>query len=332
MGNAVVVAVQNATRSVLAHDTELATDTILGDLPINRQARDLDHRCHVFIARHLPSAGHLRFISSTLRLSKTLERIGDYAETIARAAVHLSVPPPDSVVRDIEMLGTHGADILKRSLDAFDQSSVVDARATQARVGQYGTTFDKVFGHLVAAGNEKQHPIEDLFSLEAICNRLERILHQGKNICEQTIFAVTGERKGDKTFEILFVDQKGTGSSLLAASFSRRAYPEAGTFKCAGWAKVDEPDPAFVAFAGTLGLDLDGEIPLLSSDVKVRMADFDIVIDLSVGAREHIRKVPFHTTLLRWPLEQTSDPEAVHRQLVNRLGELMDILLGEDDE
>ena len=81
---------------MLVCDTELATVTILGDLPIIRQAREIDHRCQVFIARHLPNAEHLRFISSAMRLSKTLERTGDHAETMARAAAHCSMPPPDS--------------------------------------------------------------------------------------------------------------------------------------------------------------------------------------------------------------------------------------------
>ena len=72
MGGAVVGAVRSATKSALTRDEELATQTILGDLPINRQARELDHRCHIFIARHLPSAGHLRHVSSAMRLVATL--------------------------------------------------------------------------------------------------------------------------------------------------------------------------------------------------------------------------------------------------------------------
>ena len=332
MGVAVVSAVRDATTSVLANDGKLATATILGDLPINRQARDLDHRCHVFIARHLPSAGHLRFISSTMRLSKTLERIGDYAETIARASVHLTKSPPESVSRDIGMLGRHAADMLEQSLSAFDKASVVDARAVHSKGGQYGDTFDKVFLHLVAAGEEKNHPIADLFSLEAICNRLERIIHQSKNICEQTIFAVTGERKQGKTFDFLFVDDHGASASLLAARYCRKAYPAAGTFRSAAWSGVEEPDQAFVKFAETKGLDLSGEVPMSFSDVRSHFADYDLLVDLTGGLKNHVRKIPFHTTVLKWPLDNPGDPEDVHLELVHRLGDLMEILRGEDDD
>ncbi len=332
MGGAVVSAIRDAVESVLVCDTELATETILGDLPINRQAREIDHRCHVFIARHLPSAGHLRFISSAMRLSKTLERIGDYAETMARAAAHFNVPPPDSIKRDIEMMGHHAANILEQSLAAYDASSVVEARATRAVVGQYGTTFDKVFADLVAAGNERLHPIEELFGLAAICNRLERIIHQAKNICEQTIFAVTGERKQEKTFDFLFVDSRGAGASLLAARYCRHAYPDAGTYHSAGWDAVSEPDDAFVKFAESKGLDIRDAVPSSFDDIIGQVADYDLIVDLVGGVRDHIRKVPFHTTVINWPLDDRADPAAVAEQLFPRLSDLMQTLRGEDED
>lgn len=332
MGRAVVAALRNATRSTLLNDEELATETVLGDLPINRLDQEVDHRCHVFIAKHLPTGGHLRFISSAMRLSKTLERIGDYAETIARASLHMSQSPPSKVARDIQMLGEHAANVLEESLAAYDQGSVVDARATKNRVGQYGAIFDTVFQHLVSAGETGEHPIEDLFSLEAICNRLERALHQSKNICEQTIFAVTGERKGDKTFDFLFVDENGDGASLLAANYCRRAFPEAGTFRYAGWSSAGEPDEAFVDYARSRGLDLSMDVPVSFADVKGHIADYDIVVDLGGRLRKHLRKIPFHTTVLNWKLSGSDGPEAVYQELVHRLSDLMETLRGEEDE
>lgn len=330
MGKAVVSAVRNATKSVLANDAELATDTILGDLPINRQDKDLDERCHMFIARHLPSAGHLRFISAAMRLAKTLERIGDYAETIARASLHFTSEPPDSIKQDIQLLGQHAADLLEDALEAFDKGHVVDARAHRLLVNKYTATFDTVFEDLVEAGRKGEYPVEDLFALAAVSNRLERIIHQSKNISEQTLFALTGERKKEKTFDFLFVDQAGAGSSLLAAEYCRRAYPDAGTFRCAGWTPAGEPSEAFVAFAASKGIDLSVTVPVSFDDIRTHMDDFEFIVDLDGGVRDHIRKVPFHTTILRWPLEHPSDPEAVHKELVHRLSDLMETLRGED--
>ncbi|MDP6761453.1 MAG: phosphate signaling complex protein PhoU [Planctomycetota bacterium] len=332
MTGTVVGAVRDSVKAVLTADAELANETILGDLPINRQSRKLDQRCHRFIAQHLPSAGHLRFISAVLRLSKTLERIGDYAETISRAAVQLAAPPPDAVARDIEMMGRHAAHTLERSLEAFDEGNVERARATRSVVGQYGATFDKVFSDLVVAGKREEPKIEDLFSLMAVINRLERVLHQAKNICEQTIFAVTGEGKEEKTFDVLFLDGRNAGASVLAEHYCRKAYPDCGTFESAGWAAENAPDQAFVAFGIEKGLDLLGTTPRAFGGLEDQVSDFDLIIDLSGDAREHLAKVPFHSVLLHWRLEDRGDPEAVYKQLVTRVRDLMALLRGEDDD
>jgi len=332
MTETVVAAVRDSVKAVLTTDAALATETILGDLPINRQSRKLDQRCHRFIAQHLPSAGHLRFISSVLRLSKTLERIGDYAETMSRAAVQLSEPPPETVSRDIEMMGRHAAQTLERSLEAFDEGNVEKARATRSVVGQYGATFDKVFSDLVAVGKRDVLRIEDLFSLMAVLNRLERVLHQAKNICEQTIFAVTGEGKEEKTFDVLFLDGRNAGASVLAEHYCRKAYPESGTFESAGWAAENAPDQAFVEFGIGKGLDLLGSTPRSFGGMSDQVSDFDLIIDLAGEAREHITKVPFHSVLLHWDLQERGDPEAVYKQLVPRVRDLMALLRGEDDD
>ncbi len=331
MGKAVVLAVKNATESVLVNDSELATETILGDMPINRQARDLDERCHLFIARHLPSAGHLRFVSSAMRLSKTLERIGDYAETIARAAIHCTTKPPESLARDIELLGGRAVTLLEKCLDAYDKNNVVEARANRAEVAKYAATFDKIFEDLVATGNDTGAPIEDLFALHAIVHRLERVIHQAKNITDQTLFSVTGERKKEKTFDFLFVDKTGAGAALLAAYYCRKAYPEAGTFRAAGWSATEEPSEALVEFADSKGIDLSVAVPVSFDDIRDNVEEFEFVIDLAGGVNKHIRKVPFHTTVLKWRLDNESDPAEIHEELVSRLSDLMEILRGEDE-
>lgn len=60
VGEWVEKALRDALRAVLTLDRPLAYKTILGDKRINRATERLDRHCHYFVARHLPSAGHLR--------------------------------------------------------------------------------------------------------------------------------------------------------------------------------------------------------------------------------------------------------------------------------
>ena len=93
MGERVQTAVTNAVHALLTANRALSNQTILDDGHINRDLRRVNHLCHVFVARHLPSARHLRLISSVLQASIALERIGDYAVTICREQKQLSEPP-----------------------------------------------------------------------------------------------------------------------------------------------------------------------------------------------------------------------------------------------
>ena len=60
----VVAALKNAVHAVLAGNRQLANLIVLGDGEINRATRSIDRDCHLFIVRHLPSAGHLRLMSA----------------------------------------------------------------------------------------------------------------------------------------------------------------------------------------------------------------------------------------------------------------------------
>ena len=116
IGTQVEEAHKAAVHALLTGDRALAYETILSDHPINREIRGIDQACHAFVARHLPSAGHLRFVSSVLRLGVGLERIGDYASTICREAVQLSAPPSKAVARDIDLMADQSRGVLRQAM------------------------------------------------------------------------------------------------------------------------------------------------------------------------------------------------------------------------
>ena len=329
IGLAITKAIDDAVNSVMNLDKDLAALTVIGDYTINRQTRELDRLCHAFVARHLPSAGHLRYVSAVLRLNIALERIGDYAATISRTAAQLSSQPPAVVVRDIEMMSEHARRMLNDSLRSFQQRDVSLAQATLSAAAQFAQYFDRVFADLVKEGETHSRPINDLFSFMATFNRLERVIHQAKNICEETIFVATGKTKGEKTFNILFVDAANSGASQLAEHFTHKAFSQSGRYRSAGWQPADDIEPAYQRFAQTVGIDLDKAWPTPLSTLLDQLDEYHLVIGLAPGARERVGKVPFHTTMLMWDIDTTGGPEAVYRQLTPRLRELMERLRGE---
>jgi phosphate transport system protein len=328
VGQAISKAIDDAATSVLRVDKDLAAATVLGDYTINRQTRELDRLCHAFVARHLPSAGHLRYVSAVLRLNIALERIGDYAATISRSAAQLTAQPPAVVARDIEMMNEQARRMLTDGMRSFQQKDVALANATLASAAQFARYFDKVFADLVKEGETDSRPVSELFSLMATLNRLERVIHQAKNICEETIFVATGKTKGEKTFQILFVDAKNDGLSQLAEHFTRKAFPQSGRYRSAGWDAAEEIDPAWSRFGQTVGVDLQKAWPTPLATLQPQLDEYQVVVGFGKESRAKVGPVPFHTTMVVWDVAP-GEPEARYRNLTPLVRELMEKLRGE---
>ena len=329
VGESILRTLEQSVRAVLQLDKELATQTILEDYTTNRQTRELDRLCHAFVACHLPSAGHLRTVSAVLRLSIGLERIGDYSTTISRTASQLSMPPPPVVARDIEMMAEHAHRLLRDALSSFSKRDVGLATSTLASASQFARYFDKVFDDLAQEGEANSRPSSELFALMATFNRLERIIHQAKNICEETVFVVNGQTKGEKTFTILFLDRDNTGASQLAEHFTAKAFPNSGRYSSAGLEPGEDLAPSYREFAESVGIDVTRAWPTGIDNGREELSEFDLIVGLEPNLRDALGRLPFHTSMLTWSIESADGPESVYRQLTPKIRELMEMLRGE---
>ncbi len=337
IGEAVAGAIERAVRSVLTGDRPLAARTVLGDLPINRCTRRLDRSCHLFVARHLPSAGQLRFISSVMRLSIALERIGDYAVSIARGAVQLDGPPPQEVSRDIQALSRQAVSMLRQAIEAFDEDNAELARGTQGMAAQVAATFTLIHSDLVQVGEAGGHRIQDLFAQLVILNSLERVSDQAKNICEETIFTVTGEGKAPKVYRILLVDEHDDCLSQIAVAYGRKAFAGSGHFESAGWAPAQEIEPRCTRFLDENGYPVTSLAPSPLDPRREFLDGYHVIVGLGCDLFERLEEVPFHAVCLRWDVDldtEGADPAQrftlVHRRIAAEIRGLMATLRGEE--
>lgn len=80
----VTVAIDKATRAFGTSDVSLAEEVIEADAVIDEKAIELDELAIEILARQQPVARDLRIVVSALRMSASLERMGDIAEHIAQ--------------------------------------------------------------------------------------------------------------------------------------------------------------------------------------------------------------------------------------------------------
>lgn len=79
-------AITQAGIAPLSADVTLAEAVIADDLGIDAMERDLDERCVLLLAQQQPVATDLRIVVSALRMSASLERMGDLARHVAQVA------------------------------------------------------------------------------------------------------------------------------------------------------------------------------------------------------------------------------------------------------
>lgn len=331
----VETALQNAKLAILGGDDELAYLTVLGDNPINRNSRKLDSQCHAFIARHLPSAGHLRLMSSIIRVNVALERIGDYAVTICREAARLSRPPEGAIAKHLQVVAGESQDLLKQSVAAFNEDNAERARALMPMTARVENMMDGVYDELIEGGKEREP--RELVAVFVVFNLLKRISDQAKNICDQTVFAVDGQTKPRKFFRILFVDSDNACHSQMACAIANKRFSEYAHFDSAGRDQAENINPAVLAFLNERGVDLRSEATQSVNALELDLSSFHLIVGLGDVLPNLITEMPFHTSGLRWDVNPLPSNEAevpaalqdMYRDLVTRLDDLMDILVGE---
>ena len=335
-------ALGNALKALLTGDRDLANDTILGDLVVNRRVRKLDGKCHAFVARHLPSAGHLRFVSSVLRLSVALERIGDYAVVIARELGQLDEQVPKQIERDLELVGEQVRTMLRQAAQAFDEENAEMARGTLAVGLAIDATLRRVFKDLLAEGDAGDRSINDLFALGGAINRLSRVADQAENICEETIFVATGEMTKKRLSSVLFVARSDDGLSQLAKAYARKAFDDRNSFDSAGREPAEGLEPRTRLFLEDRGLDSSELVPRTLDELGPEILEFDVIVSLApdLSDRPVADDLPFRTVVLEWDigveprgLDQDRAEAALEQafqRLKSELGRLMETLRGKE--
>ena len=339
LGAAVQKAQEDAIQAALTSNKELANQTILRDHPINRKTRAITRLCHAFLATHLPSGGHLRLISSILRLVNELERIGDYAATIAREGLQLPHAPTGLLKQEIEDMAEQAQICLRQSMQSFNEKDAELARETKTIAAQGKGRGDMVFEDLVKESETTHEQIRYLFDALILVGRLKRVCDRCKNICEETLFTVTGETKAPKTYKLLFLDEENNCQSQIAQAVARKAFPNSGEYDSAGRRNGADLKPGLFGFLETHGLMLGQlEMNTLEPDVR-KVAKYDVVVSLQGPVSDYLPQQPFRTVFLDWdvgtPPEGLGEAETseryteMYREISVRVRDLMETLRGE---
>lgn len=326
--------VANAIHALQTGNKKLAYATILDDLPINRSMRAIDTSCHKFIATHLPSGGHLRLLSSVIRVNIELERIGDYAVTIAREGAQLSKPPEGGIARELDRMASETMLMLRQSIRAFNDLNAEMGRSTKLLADQMENNLDSIYTEMMS--NQDRAKVKDILAVFVIFTQLKRVADQAKNLCEDAIFAVTGEQKAPKVYKILFIDEDNGCKSQIAEAIARRNYPNSGEYLSAGRQPASSLNPDLVSFLEKRGQDpSDIQLSALGDLSERTVSEQYVIVSLEGEVSSYLPNIPFHSTALEWDLGPVPDAdteqgfENLYRAISLQVKDLMELLHGE---
>ena len=323
-------ALKNSVHAVLTGNNKLANLTVLGDGEINRAVRAVDRDCQLFIVRHLPSAGHLRLMSATIRAAVALERIGDYAVSISRVATRLSEPPSQHLATTVENMARDSGEMLERAVHAFADGNADQAKATAVIAAQVARLRAGALEDLAASAEAS--PIKDIFAMFVVFSMLERVADQAKNLCEEAVFAATGETKAKKVYRILFLDRGDASLARMAEAIARHNFPNSGQFESAALIG-SESDPEMLGFMSARGIEVEESGTAAFDKTPHELVDYHVVVSLQGPIESYVDDTPFHTATLEWDVAKSADDgpidhEAVYRSLSFQIRELMERLRG----
>jgi phosphate transport system protein len=302
-------ALRRALQAFLTGDRQLAYSVILRDQDVDAFETELDKLCVEFIVRHQPAAALLRFVYSASKIVGALERIGDYAESIARQVLLAPALPYDVPTDRFVEIANLAIPMMHNAMQAFLDKNPDLARTTVASEPRVNQVRDAINAQLVEWRQAGRLPLEALPPMITVARRFERVSDQATNICEEALYFATGEYQRHRVregFRVLFVDETNSCLSQMAEAIANHMAPKRFSFAGAG-IEAGTVDPQTIQFLSSKGIDAShqhakalGQIPELS--------ELQVIVALNKEAQRAFPQRPSKTVGIDW---YVPDPSAV---------------------
>ena len=185
--------IQKAVKSLVDRDSALAETIIQRDHEVNRLDVDIDDLCIRLLALHQPAARDLRFITTALKITTDLERIGDMAVNICERALELNREPQLKPYIDIPRMAQISQRMIRESLDAFVREDTDLALKVCKDDQQVDDLNSQIFREVISFMIGDPQTINRAMKISSISKYLERIADHATNIAEMVIFMVKGK-------------------------------------------------------------------------------------------------------------------------------------------
>jgi phosphate transport system protein len=192
LGSMVEHSIIESVDALKKRDLDASQRILQGDKEINKKRFEIEAQLLILIATQQPMAHDLRLLASCLEIISELERMGDYSKGIANINIRMGDAPLLKPLIDVPRMAQKGADMLHRALTAFVDEDVDAARSIPLEDDEVDALFNQVYRELMTIVIGDPTSIERANWLLWTAHNLERFADRVTNICERTLFVVTG--------------------------------------------------------------------------------------------------------------------------------------------
>lgn len=194
MADATQEAITKTTRALIAKDFEAAERVIVDDDLIDDMEEDIENICIDLIVQQQPVAGDMRLIFAVNKIAADLERIADYAHSIAK----LNIKMKDEVYMkrfcNLERMSEVAVHMIKDSIQAFLENDMDMAKNVYDMDDELDDLYHEVFTELMAYVISDPKNINQAMNLLLIARYYERTGDHVQNICEWIFYKLEGKR------------------------------------------------------------------------------------------------------------------------------------------
>jgi phosphate transport system protein len=193
LGSMVEQAIIASVDALKRRDLQASEQILSADRDVNKKRFEIETQLLILIATQQPMAHDLRLLASCLEIISELERMGDYAKGIANINIRMGEAPLLKPLIDVPRMAQKGADMLHRALAAFVTEDMQAAKQIPVEDDEVDALFNQVYRELMTIVIGDPKTIERANWLLWTAHNLERFADRVTNICERTVFVVTGE-------------------------------------------------------------------------------------------------------------------------------------------
>jgi phosphate transport system protein len=193
LGSMVEAAIRDSVKSLVERDSDLAREVIKKDYLINALDVEIDEECIRLIALRQPLARDLRFITTAMKITTDLERMGDLAENICERAIELNEEPLLKLFVNIPKMAEIVQGMLRDVLDAFVRKNTSSAYDVLKRDDEVDNLTVMNFNELLSFMLRDQKIIPLAVKRTYVAKYLERIADHATNIAEMVIYMCEGK-------------------------------------------------------------------------------------------------------------------------------------------